>query len=87
MEWYSIDNRPHHIPTLRQELKDLMAARETKDYAKADAIRQRVLAESPCFRITIKPDRITLWDVPTPPLTGQFHYANFPYFVCNTNEK
>lgn len=86
LEWWMIDGRPHHIPTLREGLRELQAAREAKDYKRADSIRTQILAESPCFRITILPDRVTLWDVPTPPLTGQFHYANFPYFVCNTKE-
>lgn len=75
------------LPSIRARLKHIAEARQDKNWAVADAIRDALLSIDTGMKITVtKENKVTLWHWPDPPFGGHYHYANYGEFIANSED-
>ena len=75
------------LPRIHQTLREIEIARKSKNWTETDALRDSLLAIDSGMEIRYHPNgKVSLWHVPNPAFTDQFHYANVGEFIANSRE-
>jgi hypothetical protein len=82
-----IEKDEAYLDLIRNRLRDIWFAKSKRDFPATDELKRSVEALHPEFRVSVHPDRVTLWAVITPPLKPPLHMANGPWFVATYHRK